>query len=630
MEANRISVPRLATIVAVAAVLYIARDVFLPLAVAMLLAFAMSPPVRVLRHRGVPHLAAVLIVAAMAAVVIGVFFVIVATDISQLLRDLPTFQANILKKFDALQAAGSSDGVISRLSRMVAAISANLSEATATGGTQSAAPTRVEVMSQGGPFSVFQAVALTLFSPVATVGLVVILVVFMLLEQEELRDKFIRLVGSGDMHRTTQVLAEAGDRVGQYLLFQVLVNVIYAVPIGLGLWLIGVPNAVLWGMLTLVLRFVPFIGAFLAALFPVALAFAVSPDWSAVLWTVALFVSVEAVTSNVIEPWLYASHTGVSPLSIIISAMFWTLIWGPMGLVMAMPLTVCLVVLGRHVPQFELFYLLLGGEPVLAPYAGLYQRLLAGDAPEVISRAEEALETTYLADYYQDVGIPALLLGQNDFGLGSMTSDQQERLAGVAMHMIEELSPIVQEERDETNVPGEIADPDEIQKPDSRGRGYRISSFGGRSRIDDVAAAMLAQVLQTEGAEARLHSSRDLAASRAQTLDLTGQDCVILNFLDPTPSRASLLQIRRLKRSAPGLRIGVVIWAMPSDQSVGFDSAPGPAPVSQEKLAEATEIGADFVVTDMAGALTRAFSTEPALRLPDMPGRQLKVRPLKA
>ena len=215
METNRVTVPRRATIVAVAAVLYLARDVFLPLAVAMLVAFAMSPPVRVLRHRGVPHLAAVLIVAAMGAVVIGVFFLVVATDMAQLLRDFPTFQA-----------AGGGDGVISRVSRMVAAISANLNEATATGGAQTAAPTRVEVMSQVGPFSVFQAVALTLFSPVATVGLVVILVVFMLLEREELRDKFIRFVGSGDMHRSAQVLAEAGERVGQYLLFQVLVNVI--------------------------------------------------------------------------------------------------------------------------------------------------------------------------------------------------------------------------------------------------------------------------------------------------------------------------------------------------------------------------------------------------------------------
>ncbi len=626
METSRVTVAQLAITVAVAAVLFFAKDIFMPLAVAMLLAFAMSPLVKVLRRRGVPHLVAVLIVAVTAAILVGVFFLVVATELAQLAHDLPMFQANIMKKFDALQVAGAGDGVISRISRMIAAISANLSQNAQTAAPQLPEPIKVEIASQSGMLVVLQTFALALLSPVATVGLVVILVIFMLLEQEALRDKFLRIVGSGDLHRTTQVLNEAGHRVGQYLMFQVLVNVIYAVPIGLGLWLIGVPNAVLWGMLTLVLRFVPFIGAFLAALFPIALAFAISPDWSAVLWTLALFAFVETVTANVIEPWLYASHTGVSPLSIIISAMFWTFVWGPMGLVMSMPLTVCLVVLGRHVPQFELFNLLLGGEPVLAPYEGIYQRLLVGDGPEVVLRAEEALETTYLSDYYQDVSIPALLLAQNDVGQGLIRSEQQEKLADVAMHMTEALAHVVIDERDETTANGEISDDEDGRKTHSNGLGFKILCVGGRSRIDDVSAAMLAQALQSEGATASAHPSSDLIASQAKSLDISGQDCLILNFLDPSPSRASLLHIKRLKRTAPALRIGVVIWAMPSDKSIGYDSAAGPFVVSPQKLVEASDIGADFAVTDMIGALAGAFSHEPAKPLSIMDARKPKTR----
>jgi AI-2E family transporter len=272
-------------------------------------------------------------------------------------------------------------------------------------------------------------------------------VIFMLLEREELRDRFIRLVGSNDLHRTTQVLEEAGHRVGRYLLTQLLVNLIYAVPIGVGLYLIGVPNAVLWGLLTLVLRFVPYIGSVLAAAFPLFLSFAVAPDWSAVLWTAALFAGVELITSNIVEPWLYGSRTGVTPLAIIIAAIFWTWLWGPLGLVISTPLTVCLVVLGRHVPQFELFDILFGDEPVLEPHARLYQRLLAGDAIEATSRAEEAVEEDYLVDYYRDVGLPALLLAQNDVARGVLTAEQEGRISTAARAMVDELQEVAVEER---------------------------------------------------------------------------------------------------------------------------------------------------------------------------------------
>ena len=236
----------------------------------------------------------------------------------------------------------------------------------------------VEVISRQKPLEVLQNLIIPLVSPLATTGLIIIVTIFMLLDRENLRDRFIRLVGYGDLHRTTEALQDAGRRVGQYLLMQLVVNVTYAIPITIGLWLLGIPNALLWGVLALVLRFVPYIGPAIGMLLPMLLALAVAPGWSLVLWTGALFLVMELISNNVVEPWLYGSKTGLSPLAIIVAAIFWTWLWGPVGLILSTPLTVCLVVLGRHVPQFEFFEVLFGNEPVLEPKERLYQRLLAG------------------------------------------------------------------------------------------------------------------------------------------------------------------------------------------------------------------------------------------------------------
>ena len=232
-----------------------------------------------------------------------------------------------------------------------------------------------------------------LIEPLATTGIVIVFVVFMLLQREDLRDRFIRLVGTSDLHRTTQALGDAAERVGRYLLMQLVVNVAYGIPIGIGLWLIGVPNPLLWGMLSIVLRFVPFIGPIIAAAFPLALSIAVDPGWTMLLWTAALFIVLELISGNIVEPWLYGASTGLSSIAILAAAIFWTWLWGPVGLLLSTPLTVCLVVLGRHVQQFGFLNVLLGSEPVLEPAESLYQRLLAGDPDEATERAEEYLKT---------------------------------------------------------------------------------------------------------------------------------------------------------------------------------------------------------------------------------------------
>lgn len=609
----RLTLPKLATIAAVVAVIYLAQDIILPLSIAVLITFALSPLATRLRKFGVPHLASVLMVVAIAFTAIGLFVLIVTSQLASLAQNLPTFQANIIAKVENLQDASSDNGMIAGISRMMTAINDEISTAVPAGGdaaeTAAREPMPVEVVTDQSPIATLQDLVMPLVSPIATIGLVIVIVIFMLLEREDLRDRFIKLVGTNDLHRTTQVLQEAGRRVGQYLLVQLLVNLIYAVPIGLGLWLIGVPNATLWGLLTLVLRFVPYIGTVLAAAFPMFLAFAVSPDWSAILWTIALFGVVELITSNMIEPYLYGSRTGVSPLAIIVSAIFWTWLWGPLGLVLSTPLTVCLVVLGRHLPQFAVFDILFGDDPVLAPHARLYQRFLVGDMIEATSRAEEALESQYISEYYRDVGLPALLLAQHDHVRGVLTTDQKRNVASVAQTMVTDLEPVVAEELDEI-----LADGGTLA-----GAGRCILCVGGRGDLDDAAAAMVTQALAAEGAVVTHHTHIDLAPSRFKAIDLSALDTIILTFLDTNPSRASLLHIRRIKQAAPHVRVGVLICEMPA---VARDSNAKDflvnllPPVSDDTLQMATEIGADLAVNSLDGLLRVAFDRDAPVPLP--------------
>lgn len=600
-----------------AAILHFGAEVFLPLAIATLVAFALSPLVSALRRRGVPRLLAVLIAVTFAFSSVGAVLAVMAGQVSMVVESLPGYQSNIIAKLDAWTPEEGSTNMLGRsvemMSRINDEISSALSAGSESGGAVAGAPVTVAVVEDQNLWRMLQDVLFPIISPIVTAGLIVVVVIFMLLEREELRDRFIRLTGANDLHRTTEMLEDAGSRVASYLLIQILVNVIYAVPIGLGLWLIGVPNPTLWALLTLILRFVPYIGPIIAAAIPLFLAFAVSPDWSMVLWTAALFGVVELVTSNIVEPRLYGSRTGLSPLAVIIAAIVWTWIWGPMGLILSTPMTVCLVVLGRYLPQFEVFDILFGDEPVLAAHARLYQRLLSGDTVESVTRAEEALETDFLADFYQSVGIPALLLAQTDYDRGVLSQGQEEGIARAAARFVEALEPAIAEERAEHDVQSEAADAAAV----------RVVVAGGRSNLDDVAARMLGQALAAEGAEVTALPRADLMVMTVLTAEGPRPNCLILSFLDPNPARASLLIVRRIKRAVPGLRVGAVIWELP-----GQSRAPNRTiALARQQL---DEIGADFVATTMDEAMALAFAEATAKPLPEpqkRPPRKAVRRP---
>ena len=279
-----------------------------------------------------------------------------------------------------------------------------------------------------------------LLTPLATSALVVLFLVFILLQREDLRDRFLRLAGTADLQRTTAALDDAASRLSRFFLAQTLLNTGFGIVIAGGLWVIGVPNAVLWGILAGLMRFVPFIGGFIAAFFPIALAAAVDPGWSMVLATAALFLIAEPLAGHIVEPLLYGQHTGLSPVAIVVAALFWTLLWGPIGLLLATPLTVCLVVLGKHIEALEFIAVALGDEPALKPEEQFYQRLLAGNAIEAAAEAEDQLKEQSLLEFYEAVPMRALGLAQVDAASGKLSLEKQAQLRDGIADVVEDLA----------------------------------------------------------------------------------------------------------------------------------------------------------------------------------------------
>ncbi|TPL95800.1 AI-2E family transporter [Mesorhizobium sp. B2-3-12] len=620
----RTALPNVATIVTTVAALYFGREVFLPIAIALLLTFALAPLVSALKRVGVPRLAAVIASVVGAFAALGLFSFIVATQVSELAQNIPVYQTNILTKIRSLKETGVGGGILARLGGVVERVGQEINRQDAT--LPAAAPDKpprepvpVEIVSRERPLEVLQNIIGPLISPLGSAGLIIVVVIFMLLEREDLRDRFIRLVGYGDLHRTTEALQDAGKRVGRYLLMQLVVNILYAIPIAIGLWILGIPNALLWGLLALALRFVPYIGPAIGMLLPLFLALAVAPGWSLVLWTAALFVVMELITGNVVEPWLYGSRTGLSSLAIIVAAIFWTWLWGPLGLVLSTPLTVCLVVLGRHVPQFEFLDVLFGNQPVLEPHARLYQRLLAGDPDEATDHAEEMLEEKYLVDFYDKVAIPALLLGERDRARGVMGDQQRRQLAASAEALVANLDDSAREEADEeagtlaaaeADDQGDAAGEEEPDLPD--GTGLSVLCAGGRGELDDAAAAMLAQVVEVQGATVSKAGFADMEPAGIRRLELDAVDTVVVGFLNLDSIKHARFLVRRLKRMKAALRVGIVFWSETGSE----DKA------AAVKLAQ--DINADFVAHGMVDAVTGALSTEPPVALKLVAKRRMR------
>ncbi len=391
--------------------LYVGQGIFVPLVLAVLVAFALTPIVRRVRRLGIPQPVAVLLTVILTT---GTALLAGYVMISQLLSlavELPQYQQTIAAKLRALQGDGI-EGPFARLAKILEDLGNQISS-----GTADTEPKPIPVTIADRPASPLEGltgVFGSILGPLATGALVFIFSVFLLFERVELRDRFLKLVSLGDLRTSTKVMDESGGRVSRYLLVQLAVNCSFGVVFGTAMFLLGVPNAMLWGLLAIILRYIPFVGTLAAVLFPAVLAFAVDPGWTMLLGVVGVYVVLEAITTNAIEPKLYGTSTGLSPMAVLVAAIFWATLWGMVGLVLATPLTVCLVVLGRYVPQLRFLDILLGSEPVLLPEERFYQRLIAGNVAEALELSEAQLAEGSATEFFDRVAIPALRLAAAD------------------------------------------------------------------------------------------------------------------------------------------------------------------------------------------------------------------------
>jgi predicted PurR-regulated permease PerM/GAF domain-containing protein len=592
--------------------LYFGRDIFIPFALAVLLSFAVTPLVNWLRRLRLPRIAAVIIAVALAFVLIGGIAFVVGRQVVQLANNLPSYQTTITEKIRSLQASSPGGGVVDKVTTTIQDLSKELSNddkasdkpSEQPGRTLGGTPAPQEPVTvrlardEAQPLEIIQTIVGPLLAPLATAGLVVIFVIFVLLEQEDLRDRFIKLAGAGDLQKSTQALNDAAGRVSRYLLMQLVVNLTYGVPIGTALYLIGVPNAVLWGLLAAVLRFVPYLGPFLAALFPIALAFAVDPGWSMLLWVIGLFLLAELVSNNVIEPWLYGSSTGLSSLAIIMAAIFWTTLWGPVGLFLATPLTVCLVVIGRYVPQLEFLGVLLGSDPVLAPEERLYQRLLAGNLEEAVEMAEDYVDENSSRAFYDHVAIPALRLAENDRQRSTTDVNYRRLVATTASCMVKEIAEHVQGKQAGSGSTGNAQD----QSPPPAS-GTPVLCIAGRTELDRAAAEMVAQVLEEKGVGARVLPPIAVTEGALAQLDLTGVEVVCLSYLHPQPQVFARYICRRLRRRAPRVRLVACCWNSPPSGAHTED-------MSRQMSADAATVSLETCVDQVAAWISRRESAQ--------------------
>ena len=434
---------------AIVTALYFGREVLLPMALAVLLSFVLAPPVRLLQRLYLPRFAAVTIVVLLAFGVIFGLGTLMFAQISQLAGDLPRYQSNLGEKIQTLRGATTASGTLEQASQVLRNLQKELdrpknakpaSPSAPDAGAVPDRPIPVEVRQPDpGALQTLATLISPLIQPLATTGIILIFVVFILLQQQDLRNRLIRIAGSHDLQRTTLAMDDAGKRLSRLFLMQLALNAAFGLIIGLGLWAIGVPSAPLWGLLAMALRFVPYIGAIVAAIFPLIVATAVDPGWSMMLKTAALFLVVEPLIGHVIEPMVYGHSSGLSPVAVVVSAAFWTWLWGPIGLILATPLTMCLVVLGRHVERLKFLEILLGDRPALSPSESAYQRMLAGDPIETTEQAQSFLKDRTLTDYYEQIMMGALRLAWADLQRGRLDQQEAERIRSTVSELVEDL-----------------------------------------------------------------------------------------------------------------------------------------------------------------------------------------------
>jgi predicted PurR-regulated permease PerM len=599
----------------VVAALYFAREVLIPVTLAMLLSFVLSPLVELLRQIWLGRILSVVLAVVLALGLILALGSAIGTQVAQLSGNLPQYQTTIETKISRLRNA-TVDKFSAKLGSFGHQLTGSAPRSEAPAPAPTGAPAQGQeqnpvpvVVTQPAPsvLDIGKSVLDPLLYPVATAGIILVVTIFALLQKEDLRDRVIRLLGSGDLHRTTVAMDEAGRRLSRYFLTQLGLNAGFGIIVGVGLYFIGVPNPLLWGILGVLLRFVPYVGSWIAAALPVVLAAAVEPGWSMAIWTAVLYAVTELIMGQAVEPLVYGHSTGLSPIAVIIAAIFWTWIWGPIGLIISTPLTLCLVVLGRHIEGLESFDVLLGDRPALTPTESLYQRMLAGDPDEAEEQAERYLADQPLSSYYDEVALEALGLAANDILRGTLEAPRLE-------HFISSMGELIDDLGERTDLPSETAEAektgvettaDRQALPNVPPAGEEVGDdrpapewqtetpvlcIAGRGALDELAARMLAQLLGKHGLKARTVPHEAVSRVHIAELDVDGVAMMCVSYISIGGGTARLRYLlRRLRERQPAARLLLGLWPALDTDLVDGDLR--------------RTLGADFYVTSLRDAV---------------------------
>ncbi|HSI32976.1 MAG: AI-2E family transporter [Phycisphaerae bacterium] len=634
----------LASIAIVIAALYFAKEVLIPIALAIMLSFLLAPLVLRLQRLKIGRFSpgrvtAVISVVLFVVAVIGVLGYVVYGQVYDLAEKIPQYKSNIQEKVRWFGKFTQGDGAFDKANKAVQETFKDASSKPTTA-PQPASPNQgalsvqpnpdgtaklVPVKPAGEPvnpipvtiadksagaddasvaFKSFYASIAPVVEPLATLGLVAILMIFMLVAREDMRDRIIRLIGQGRINVTTQAMDEAAKRISKYLIAQCIVNGTYGVAIGIGLWVIGAtfggnepsfPNFLLWGLLTAILRFIPYIGPWIGAAFPIAISLAVYHGMAVPLAVLGMFLVIELISNNVMEPWLYGSSTGISEVAILVAAVFWTWLWGTPGLLLATPLTTIIVVMGKYIPQLEFLNILLGSEPALEPKYRLYQRLLAEDAEEAEELLTEYVGERSLAKVYDEIVLPALGLAEADRHRDRLDERKQAVIRTEVRELVEEMADLPAsaegaKARPPTETPGGVAvvaagngngqakpkivdtvcGTDDGPSTDAGAVAYErpILVIPARDEADEIAGVMLSQLLDRRGYRAEYVSVEKLASEYVQMVEEKGAQVVFVSALPPAAVTHARYIVKRLRAKLPDLKVIVGLWTLCGEDTV--------------------------------------------------------------
>ena len=576
-----------AILIGVIGVLYLARDILIPLAFAITLALVLSPAVGWLQKLRLRRFPAVLLIMLVSITVVGGISYVIFNQLLEVVNGLPSYRENIDNKIRAFRTPNK--GALGRAAQSVKELGKELATAQEvpaqpplpgrTGRMSTPAnPLPVQVVE--GPANGFVYVRdLTrpVLRPLAILTIVLVFTVFLLVEEADLRNRLFRLAGLNRVNVMTQALDDATHRVSRYLMLQFLVNAGFGFVCGVGLYMIGVPYAALWGSVAALFRIVPYVGSVVAGLFPLLLSLAVFDGWRPPLLVFLLFTTLELITGNLLEPRLYGAHTGISSLALLLTTVFWATLWGPAGLILSTPLTVCVVVLGRHVPHLSFLHILLGDEPVLAAEAHLYQRMLAMDEQEARTVAEEYLGKNSLLQLYDEVILPTLSMAELDRHKGALDPEREEFLFLSLREMLAEFS-----EKAQNVTPEHTGGPLGASVPG------RVLCIPAHDEADEIAAAMLSQLLEQAGCAT---ISFPLGASPQAILGLVepaATDVFCISAVPPFAFSHARTVNQLLRAKFPQTRILIGVWGFNGERERAVKRfQPSPPDKFVTRLAEA-------------------------------------------